>query len=326
MPLKNIAVYPVASESFGVRSMCTYVETPNLKILIDPGVSLGLRFGLLPHPLEYKVRREKRKEIAGFAQKADFLTVTHWHFDHYTPTFRDEVFNGSSPEAAKEIFKDKMVYVKDIRSNVNLSQRQRGWLFQKTAGKITKSIEAADGKFLIFGDTTVKFSSPVFHGEENSILGWVIMITVSHDGEKVMYSSDVQGPMVPETTAQILMEKPSLLILGGPPSYLEGYKVGESSIKNALKSMMELASRIETVILEHHLLRDAGWRTFAQPVYEAAGRSGGRVVTAAEYLGLENHILENQRQRLYEEYPPSQEFIKWTKMHRENRNETAPPV
>jgi len=39
--LKNIKVIPLADESFGVRSMCTYIETPDVKILTDPGVSLG---------------------------------------------------------------------------------------------------------------------------------------------------------------------------------------------------------------------------------------------------------------------------------------------
>ena len=53
----NFKIIPLAAESLGVRSMCTYVETPDLRILIDPGVSLGPRFGLLPHPKEYEAIR-----------------------------------------------------------------------------------------------------------------------------------------------------------------------------------------------------------------------------------------------------------------------------
>jgi len=49
---RNIRVVPLAEESFGVRSMCTYVETPDVRVLLDAGVSLGPnRFGFPPYPL-----------------------------------------------------------------------------------------------------------------------------------------------------------------------------------------------------------------------------------------------------------------------------------
>jgi len=44
----QVKIIPLAFESFGVRSMATYVETDQ-KILIDPGTSLGpKRFGFPP--------------------------------------------------------------------------------------------------------------------------------------------------------------------------------------------------------------------------------------------------------------------------------------
>ena len=47
--LKYISVIPVAAESLGVRSMCTFVETCDIKILLDAGVSLcPTRFGSTP--------------------------------------------------------------------------------------------------------------------------------------------------------------------------------------------------------------------------------------------------------------------------------------
>ena len=49
--LKKIIVVPLAAESFGVRSMCTYVETPHVRLLLDAGASLAPnRFGFSPHP------------------------------------------------------------------------------------------------------------------------------------------------------------------------------------------------------------------------------------------------------------------------------------
>jgi hypothetical protein len=61
--------------------------------------------------------------------------------------------------------------IKNPKENINYSQRRRGWVFQKTGGKYAEKLEIADGKTFIFGkDTTVKFSEPVFHEPENSVL------------------------------------------------------------------------------------------------------------------------------------------------------------
>ena len=40
----SIRFIPLAAESLGVRSMCTYAETSDIKVLIDPGASLCNRF------------------------------------------------------------------------------------------------------------------------------------------------------------------------------------------------------------------------------------------------------------------------------------------
>ena len=42
-------IIPIASDSLGVRSMATYVETKDCKIVIDPSAALGpKRYGLPP--------------------------------------------------------------------------------------------------------------------------------------------------------------------------------------------------------------------------------------------------------------------------------------
>ena len=59
--LRHIRVVPLAAESFGVRSMCTYVETSDIKVLLDGGVSLcPIRYGLPPHPQEFRAIIEAR--------------------------------------------------------------------------------------------------------------------------------------------------------------------------------------------------------------------------------------------------------------------------
>ena len=77
--LKKIRVVPLAAESFGVRSMCSYIETADVKILLDAGASLAPnRFGLPPHPKEYDALAQCRKKIADAADKAEVVTISHY--------------------------------------------------------------------------------------------------------------------------------------------------------------------------------------------------------------------------------------------------------
>lgn len=325
--LSNIKVVPIASESLGVRSMCTYVETPDIKILLDAGVSLGpRRYGLPPHPKEYEVLKEKRETMLKVAETVDVVTVSHYHFDHQTPSYTDWAHNWSSAEIANRIYSDKLVFIKSYRSYVNPSQRRRGWMFVKTGGKNAEKLETADRRSFRFSNTTIKFSPPVFHGEEKSNLGWVVMATVECDEEeRFLFASDVQGPMCDGTLDMILAEKPQLIMIGGPPLYLSGM-VRQENIAKALKNLERIIQEVPITILEHHILRDPEWRNQAQPVFTAASRSGHRVITAAEFIGEENRLLESQRNRLFEDDPPSQEFMKWTRIPVLKRKLTRPPI
>ncbi|RLG69602.1 MAG: hypothetical protein DRO07_01990, partial [Candidatus Iainarchaeum archaeon] len=75
-------ILPIAFDSMGTRSMCTFVKTRDVKILIDPGVALGpSRYGLPPHPIEIKRREEHWQAIVKYAMQADVLIVTHYHYD-----------------------------------------------------------------------------------------------------------------------------------------------------------------------------------------------------------------------------------------------------
>lgn len=324
--MKDIKVTPQAFESFGVRSMCTLIETSELSLLVDPGVSLGPRFGILPHPEEYRALGECRLKVAKAAETADVIVVSHYHNDHHTPSYRDTVWIGSSMEQAAGIVQGKDVLVKDIRSFINFSQRRRGWMFQKTSLKKAKSFQAADGEVFQYGETKLRFSRPVYHGEEASPLGWVLMHTVERGNCKVMYAPDVQGPILDETLKLILLEKPDLLIVGGPPTYLSGFKISEETLARALGNLKQLVQNVPTTILEHHLLRDEGWRDFAEPAFRAAEKAGSRILTAAEYVGKRNNLLECRRMKLYTEEPPNMEFQKWMKLPKEKRRLTQPPI
>lgn len=325
--LNEIKVIPLAEESFGVRSMCTYIETSDTKILLDAGASLApKRMSYPPHPREYRALAMCRKKIAEAAEKAEIITISHYHFDHHTPSYTDWFTNWSSVETAKQIYEGKNVLAKSYRSMVNASQRRRGWMFKKTGGCYAKKLETADGRLFKFGKTTLQFSEPVFHGPENSELGWVLMASIGHADEKVVFASDVQGPMHAPTLNWILAEKPQLVIVGGPPTYLAGFKVADECIELGMQNLKSLVENVPTTVLGHHTLRDEQWRSHVQPVFDAATENGNKVLTAAEYLGKENNFLEFRRMQLFEMEPPSSEFEKWIKMPLQRRKLEKPPI
>lgn len=325
--LEKIKVVPLAFESLGVRSMCTYIETPDIRVLLDAGVSLGpKRHGLPPHPMECKALKRSREKIVETAEKADVVTISHYHFDHHTPSYTDWAYNWSSSEIADSIYSGKLVLMKSYRSRVNVSQRRRGWIFVNTGGRKAKKLEVSDKRSFKFGDTTLRFSPPVSHGEENSGLGWLVMTTIEYsNAERVLFASDVQGPMSKRTLEIILAERPDVLIVGGPPLYLAGM-VKEESLEMGFENLERIAEKVPSVILDHHLLRDKEWRKKAEPAFNIASRTEHKIVTAAEYIGEENQLLEAKRDELYKDDPPSQEFIKWTKIPILKRKLTPPPI
>lgn len=327
--LKHIRVVPLAAESLGVRSMCTFVETSDVKILLDAGVSLcPRRFGLPPHPEEFKAIEFCRRRIAGFAEEAEVVTLSHYHFDHHTPSYEDWLCNWTEKtETARQIYEGKTVLMKNPRDKINYSQRRRGWMFQKTGGKFAKKLEIADEKTFIFGRSTkVRFSEPVFHGSKNSILGWVLMTTIECQGEKFMFTSDVQGPMCSHTLELILREKPQIIMIGGPPLYLAGFSVKEEYIRKGLKNLEKIVETVPYTILEHHILRDTDWREKTNNVFERANECGHKVLTAAEFLEKRNLFLESVRKRLFTEKPPSKEFERWMRKTKAKKRHVKPPI
>ncbi len=326
---KKIKVIPLAAESFGVRSMCTLIETSDIKILLDAGISLSpWRFGLPPHPIEFQTIIKLRKQIAEAAEKVEIVTISHYHFDHHTPSFEDWLVNWTEKEeTARQIYKEKRVLLKNPREKINPSQRQRAWLFQKTGGKFAKILEAADGKTFVFGnDTSLHFSEAVTHGPENGMLGWVIMAEIRCSDETFMFAPDVQGPISNRATELIKAARPDTLMIGGPPLYLCGFKVDEKQLRQGLRNLTSLAEMVPLLILEHHALRDVTWRDKTQQVYEAASKTGNIIKTAAEFIGQENVFLESKRTQLYKEMPPSKDFEKWMRESSGTKSVKKPPI
>jgi len=276
-------IIPLASDSLGIRSMATYVETDDCKILIDPSAALGpKRYGLPPVQQELEMLTKIKQEIAKTAKHCDILTISHYHYDHYDPT--EGFYNG------------KKIFAKDIEQNINKSQKQRGTDFKNIVGDICDLTYCDDSQHHI-DRTTITFSPPFFHGPENVRLGYVIMTTVDDGKQKIMHASDVQGPVTKSAKDYIIEQKPDLLIMDGPPTIFLGWKFSKQSLQDASDNLVEIIETLGCqVILDHHLLRDLKYLDVFSEPYNIGKE---KVKTFAEYLGKENNTLEAHRKELW---------------------------
>ena len=73
-----------------------------------------------------------------------------------------------------------------------------------------------------------------------------------------MFASDLQGPASAVAAAYLIQQRPTLLYLSGPVSYLER-DVGRDAIERAIDQLSRVIEATGCrVIMDHHALRDAG--------------------------------------------------------------------
>jgi hypothetical protein len=285
-----VKIIPLAFDSLGTRSMSTFVETDDVKILIDPGVSLApIRYSLPPHPIELKRMEEHWKKILELSKEAEIIILTHFHFDH---------FSWDEPKQ----FKNKILLMKHPTEKINFSQKGRAKYFLEQIKELPKEIQYADGKEFKFSKTKIKFSQPVFHGS-NPRLGFVVEVLIDDGKYKFIHTSDVEGPSQEDQTNFILENKPNLIFLDGPLSYML-YRFGEENMRKSIENMIKIVeNKPEALIVDHHFLRDLKWREKIKEVFLIAEEKNVKVQTAAEFLGKPIEMLEARRKELYKKYP-----------------------
>src|SRR5437762_3572143 len=275
-------VIPLAADSLGVRSMATYVECGETRILIDPGASLGAsRFNLPPSDEEWDALKRANDRISAYATRATVVFVSHYHEDHfrYDPA----------------IYQDKNVWAKDPKRMVAPRQAGRAALLWKAIQGRCR-LDAAEGRRLQTPDAVLTASSPLSHGPDGTDLGHVVALTVvdRREGFRFVHASDVQGPLSPVATAYLIRERPDLLYLSGPPAYLET-RIGRAPIEQGIANLMRIVAATGCrVIMDHYAVRDAGYRERFEALWES-----GRITTAAGFLGLPDAVLESARRDLW---------------------------
>jgi len=272
-------IIPIAFDSLGARSMATFVETDDLKIVIDPSVALGqIRYGLSPHPIEIKREALHWETIQQYCLIADVLIVTHYHYDHYNPL---------NPN----IFKNKIALLKHPQENINKSQQKRSVDFLNILKDIPNQIEYSDGKEFKFGHTCIKFSQAVPHGNNNR-LGYVTEVSITDGNYKFVHTSDIEGGNLDCQRDFILKEDPNIIIFDGPMTYPY-----QNIIPNIIQILKE--TQVSDFIIDHHYLRNLRWKEKITRAFDVATKLKKRFICAAQFLGKECEQLEAQRKLLY---------------------------
>ena len=154
-------------------------------------------------------------------------------------------------------------------------------------------IRFADRKEFRFGKTRIRFTEPLFHGIEFSRIGWVFSTVIEYKEEKLIHTSDLNGPVIEDYAEWIIRENPSVLILDGPMTYMLGYTLNlvnfRRCLENALRIVRETDARV--IIYDHHLPREPKFRERTREVWELARKCGKTVLTAAEFLGKKPVVL-----------------------------------
>jgi len=282
----------VAFDSFGIKSMCTKIVTDDVKIVIDPGVAIETNSFPIPLYNRLMLVDKYEKKIRNAVKNCDVAVITHYHYDHHIP--EGNLYNG------------KKLLIKHPEENINKSQKKRAKYFlEQVKGN---DIFYADNKELKFGCTKVRFTKPLWHGTRGTKLGFVVGVIIENK-EKIFFTSDIDGACIEEYADMIVEEKPEILIIDGPATYLLGYIMSYENLKKSIKNLKKIVEKTDfkTMILDHHLLRDYRYKDLLHEVYETGEKLGKNVITAAEYSGRKPAVIDG-----YVRYGPT----KWKEWER----------
>lgn len=275
-------VIPLAAESLGVRSVATYVECGETRVVIDPGAMLApSRFNLGPADEEWEALRRANDRISAYATRASLVFVSHYHEEH----FRHD----------PGLYAGRRLWAKDPKRHIAGRQALRAAaLWKALAGHCEP--DAAEGRRLETADAVLQASPPLSHGPDGTGLGYVVALTVEdrREGTRFVHASDVQGPLSPVAAAYLARQRPTVLYLSGPPAYMEA-QIGADLVDRGIDHLLRIIDQTGCrVILDHYALRDAAYRERFARLWET-----GRVVTAAGFLGQDDAPLEARRRELW---------------------------
>jgi len=279
----------LAAESLGVRGLCCSIELKNHRIVIDPGIALGWqRHGFLPHPFQVAVGACAREVIIEELRGATDIVISHFHGDH-CPLYNANPYQlGIKP--VKSAFSNCRIWAKTADDCRFMQQRRREALAAAAGNELHDAEETREG--------LLEFSAPVPHGRREKDDNTVMMSRVEEEGEVFVHASDIQL-FDEQTIARIVEWNPNIVLVSGPPLYR--FAAGSETQREVVwKNAVELTNHIETLIIDHHLLRS---EEGVEWLDELSRFTKNRVLSAAAFMRREPVFLEAWRELLYRWLP-----------------------
>jgi len=278
----------LGAESLGVRGLCCVVEVEDRKIVIDPGLALGYwRHGLLPHPTQVAVGEQVRRRILAVLQDSTDVVMSHLHGDH-VPLPDANPYQLKAQQVAP-LCETVRFWAKGPQGLSPNMERRRASLSEALGRELPDAERQSDGP--------LAFSSAVPHGEAGSYLGTVMMTRLEGENTVFVHASDIQL-LDSDAISLILAWRPDIVLVGGPPLYLPW--LSSKRRKRAWRNAQRLANHVDTLILDHHLLRSEEGLSWLDRLLSETGH---RVMCAADFMERPRCLLEARRIQLYEEMP-----------------------
>jgi hypothetical protein len=278
----------IGTESMGVRGLCCLAKAGERRIVIDPGLALGyMRNALLPHPLQIAEGQKVRQDIINALQTATDIVFSHFHGDHI-PLLHANPFQLSFQQLPSN-FQNLRCWSKsnsDLPPKIQLRALELAEL-------LGPNMKVAEG----VSDGPLSFSEAVPHGLPGSGFGSVMMTRIDMGDIIFVHASDIQL-LDDSTVEKILQWQPHIVFASGPPLYLESLNTGLR--KQAWINALHLALNVDTLILDHHLLRCEDGALWLDNLRETSGKN---VCCGADFMGIPRLLLEARRSDLYQKMP-----------------------
>lgn len=278
----------LAAESLGVRGLCCRVQLGQRVIVIDPGLALGdWRHGLRPHPVQVAMGRMVRRRIIQALERATDVVFSHFHGDHIPLQEANPYQLGFSQMPAR--FKTVRAWSASPLGQSRKSQDRALDLAELTGGQLIIAEGLEDGP--------LSFSQAVPHGVGGMPFGQVMLTRVDLGGRAFVHASDIQ--LLDDATIDLILDwSPNIVLAAGPPLYQSAFTAEQRS--RAWANALRLAEAVNTLILDHHLMRSMEGAAWLDRLEHEAGK---RVYCAADFMGRPRHLLEAQRRELYAAMP-----------------------
>ena len=284
----------IAAESLGVRGLCCRVALAERTVVIDPGLALGYRRGgRLPHPVQVAVGRRVRQHMLQALETATDVVVSHFHGDH-VPLMAANPYQLALRDLPPHL---ASLHCWSKAEDPAGPMRQR---YQDLKQFFGANLRVAEG----LQDGPLSFSATVPHGKPGGPGGTVMMTRIETPQGVFVHAADIQL-LNGEAVDQILDWRPDIVLTGGPPLYLEA--LGPDDRQIAWENGLRLARAVDTVILDHHLLRSRQGLDWLADLGAAAGRE---IRCAADFMRRPQRLLEADREDWYRRMPVAETWHK----------------